>query len=166
MSDGARVTFRRATPADLPRLDAIREAAFSPVFSSFRTVLGSELYDLTQARDDEGQAALLASLLASGSEWEVYSATKDGAVAGFVALRLDRDKLVGEIGLNAVDPAYGGRGLGTAMYEFALARMREAGMRAAAVSTGGDDSHAPARRAYEKAGFAAAIPAVWLCRAL
>ena len=41
-----------------------------------------------------------------------------------------------------------------------------AGMRAATVSTGGDDSHAAARRAYEKAGFSARIPSVWLCRTL
>jgi hypothetical protein len=52
------------------------------------------------------------------------------------------------------------------MYAFALSRMREVGMRAATVSTGADASHAPARRAYEKAGFAAHIPSVWMCRPL
>jgi hypothetical protein len=39
-------------------------------------------------------------------------------------------------------------------------------MRAATVATGGDASHAPARRAYAKAGFAAQIPGVWMCRKL
>jgi hypothetical protein len=39
-------------------------------------------------------------------------------------------------------------------------------MQAATVSTGGDPSHAPARRAYEKAGFSAQIPSVWFCRTL
>jgi hypothetical protein len=52
------------------------------------------------------------------------------------------------------------------MYHFAITRMKEAGMRVATVATGGDASHAPARRAYEKAGFAVQIPSVWLCRKL
>jgi hypothetical protein len=39
-------------------------------------------------------------------------------------------------------------------------------MLAATVATGGDASHAPARRAYQKAGFEAQIPSVWMCRRL
>ena len=50
--------------------------------------------------------------------------------------------------------------------EGSLARMREAGMRVATVATGADPSHAPARRAYEKAGFTVQIPVVWFCRKL
>jgi hypothetical protein len=52
------------------------------------------------------------------------------------------------------------------MYDFALERMRETGMRLAVVSTGGDVSRAPARRAYAKAGFTVGIPSVWLCQKL
>jgi GNAT superfamily N-acetyltransferase len=79
---------------------------------------------------------------------------------------MNADMWMGEIGLNAVDPAHVGHGVGTAMYDFALARMKEAGMRVATVSTGGDPSHMPARRAYEKAGFTASIPSVWMCRTI
>ena len=43
---------------------------------------------------------------------------------------------------------------------FALARMKESGMKVASLSTGGDPGHAPARRAYEKAGYTA-FPIVW-----
>jgi hypothetical protein len=39
-------------------------------------------------------------------------------------------------------------------------------MAVATVSTGGDPSHAPARRAYEKAGFGPAIPSVSLYKLL
>jgi hypothetical protein len=39
-------------------------------------------------------------------------------------------------------------------------------MRVATVGTGGDPSHAPARRAYEKAGFDREIPSVWMYRPL
>jgi hypothetical protein len=44
------------------------------------------------------------------------------------------------------------------MYSFVLNYMREAGMKSAVVTTGGDEAHAPARRAYEKAGFSGAVP--------
>jgi GNAT superfamily N-acetyltransferase len=80
-----------------------------------------------------------------------------------VAVQMNRETEVGEIGPNAVDPTHAGQGIGTAMYEFALADMRAAGLK---VATGGDRSHAPARRAYRKAGFDREIPSVWMCRAL
>jgi len=136
------------------------------VFASFRSILGDDIYDLAQAREDEAQGELLVSLLASESGWEVYVAEMAGTVVGFVSLQLNQDTQVGEIGLNAVHPDHAGKGVGTAMYDFALARMKEAGMRVATVATGGDPSHAPARRAYEKAGFTVQIPSVWLCRKL
>jgi hypothetical protein len=52
------------------------------------------------------------------------------------------------------------------MYDAVLERMREAGMRVATVSTGGDSSPAPARRADQKAGFNVGIPSIWLCQRL
>ena len=42
--------------------------------------------------------------------------------------------------------------------QFVLVKMKEAGMKGAIVTTGGDEAHAPARRAYEKVGFAGAVP--------
>jgi len=52
-----------------------------------------------------------------------------------------------------VDPAHQNHGVGTMLNVFALERMKERGVRLARVETGGDPSHAPARRSYEKAGF-------------
>ena len=155
-----------ARPEDATRLQALRAAAFAPVFASFRSILGDEIYELAQRREDEAQGALLTSLMAPESTWELYVARAGAELVGFVAIRLDAQTLVGEIGLNAVDPAHAGAGIGTAMYEFALARMKHAGMKVATVGTGGDPSHAPARRAYRKAGFNVEIPSVWMCRAL
>lgn len=158
--------LRRARPEDAPRLQAIRVAAFAPVFASFRSLLGDELYELVQRRGDEAQEGLLATLMAEAGGWEMYTAESGGEIVGFMAVQLDHGTHVGEIGLNAVDPAHAGKGFGTAMYEFAVARMKEGGMKAATVGTGGDPSHAPARRAYQKAGFDAVIPSVWMSRKL
>jgi GNAT superfamily N-acetyltransferase len=60
---------------------------------------------------------------------------------------------MGEIYMVAVDPDFQGHGIGTALTEFALNWMKEAGMSVAMVETGGDPGHAPARRTYEKLGF-------------
>jgi ribosomal protein S18 acetylase RimI-like enzyme len=160
------VVMRPARADDLPHLDEVRQAAFAPVFASFRSMLGEDIYELAQAREDEAQGELLISLLAPESGWKVYAAERGDTVVGFVAIRLNHDTHVGEIGLNAVHPDHAGKGVGTTMYDFAIARMKEAGMQVATVATGGDPSHAPARRAYEKAGFTVQIPSVWLCRKL
>lgn len=158
--------IRPARSEDEPRLQAIRAAAFAPVFASFRSMLGDEIYELSQKKDDEGHGAFLTSLLKADSGWEMYVARAGDEIVGFVGVRLDRERQLGEIGLNAVDPSHAGQGIGTAMYEFALARMKEAGMKVATVGTGGDPSHAPARRAYEKAGFGVFIPTLWMSRKL
>jgi N-acetylglutamate synthase-like GNAT family acetyltransferase len=84
---------------------------------------------------------------------EVWVAEQDGTVVGYIAYELHDNDKSGEVMLLAVHPDYQNDGIGTALNEFALDKMREAGMRLAVVGTGGDASHAPARRSYEKAGY-------------
>ena len=81
-------------------------------------------------------------------------------------MSMDHKNRLGEIDLNAVHPDHAARGIGTQLYEFALQEMKAAGMRVATVGVGGDVSHAPARRAYEKAGFGPSIPSLWMYRSL
>ena len=109
---------------------------------------------------------LLARLCDSKSPEKVYVALLNGNIVGFVSIALDEEKRIGEIGLNAVHPDYSGRGVGTLLYEFAIGEMKRAGMGVAVVATGGDPSHAPARRAYEKVGFGPSIPSVEMYRLL
>ncbi len=45
----------------------------------------------------------------------------------------------------AVDPDYQGGGIGTVLTEFALDRLKDAGMAVAMIETGGDPGHAAAR---------------------
>jgi ribosomal protein S18 acetylase RimI-like enzyme len=159
----AGVTIREARETDLPQLQVVREAAFAPVLASFRSILGDAIYEVAQAPDDASQGELLAACFEASSEWSLYAAEVSHGVVGFVSVRIDEGAGVGEIGLNAVHPEHAGGGIGTALYHFALDQMTKAGMRVATVSTGADPSHAPARRAYAKAGFSAAIPSVWMC---
>ncbi len=160
------ISFRKANLSDQESLENLRVEAFSPVFASFRKILGNEIYELAQKREDEEQSELLASMFSRDSKWDLYVAEMNNETIGFVSIQINLETTVGEIGLNAVKPLYSGKGVGTTMYNFANTQMKAAGMRVATVATGGDESHAPARRAYEKSGFDVQIPSVWYCRTL
>lgn len=158
--------IRKFQTSDLPRLHEIREAAFEPVFRSFRQILGEEIARVAIASAEREQADYLDTICGPKSDREVYVVEHDAEIVAFCAVALDRASKVGEIDLNAVDPDRQGGGIGTWMYAFALNRMEEAGMLVATVGTGGDPSHAPARRAYEKAGFGPALPSLHMYRSL
>lgn len=160
------IMFRKANSDDHEALEHLRAEAFRPVFASFKRILGEEIYELAQRREDEEQVNLLAAMFSVKSEWRLYVAEVEDELVGFVSFKTNPETTVGEIGLNAVKPAFAGKGIGTAMYDFAHAEMKAAGVRVSTVATGGDASHAPARRAYEKAGFDVQIPSVWYCRLL
>jgi GNAT superfamily N-acetyltransferase len=158
--------IRPFQPGDLAALQRVRQAAFEVVFRSFRDIVGEQIAALAFAQADAEQAKLLDDICAADSGHQVLVVTIGDQIVGFVSFTIDAEKRMGEIGLNAVHPEHAGRGIGTEMYEHVLARMKELGMALATVGTGGDPSHAPARRAYEKVGFGPAIPSLTLYRLL
>jgi ribosomal protein S18 acetylase RimI-like enzyme len=84
----------------------------------------------------------------------VFVAVADGRPVGFVAVALDAfHEGMGVIDIIGVDPEYQRRGIASELTEHALDHMRRCGMDVAAVETGGDAGHAPARAAYEAIGF-------------
>lgn len=161
-----KLSFRKAKSTDREVLEGIRSQSFEPIFASFQNILGEEIYELAQRREDEEQKNILAEMFLEESTWQLYVVEQECEIVGFISFQLNEQTTVGEIGLNAVRPVHSGKNVGTRMYKFANEQMRKAGMRVATVATGGDDSHIPARRAYEKAGFNVQIPSVWYCRTL
>jgi GNAT superfamily N-acetyltransferase len=160
------LSLRPFEPGDLAVLQGVRAAAFAPVFRSFCNLVGEEIAAIAFAHADAEQARLLAGICAAGSRHQVLVVMRGEEIVGFVSFSIDADQRIGEIGLNAVHPEHAGQGIGTWMYEHVLARMKELGMALATVDTGGDPSHAPARRAYEKAGLGCAIPSLSLYKLL
>jgi GNAT superfamily N-acetyltransferase len=158
--------IRAYAPSDLPTLHAIRAAAFAPIFASFRAIVGPDIAALGLATAEHEQADLLDAIAKPDSGHGLAVAETDGVITGFVSWKPDIAPGIGEVTLNAVHPDHGGRGLGTALYEHALAALKAAGMQLATVGTGGDPSHAPARRAYEKVGFSTHIPSIYMYRKL
>lgn len=162
----ADVRVRQGTPDDLVVLDAIRAAAFAPVFASLRALVGPTIASVAFRDAEREQQNLLRDLLAPGERRLMLVAVRDDLIRGFCAVTCKAETGVGEIGLNAVHLAAQRQGIGAQLYAAALERMRAQGMKVVTVGTGADDSHAPARAAYAKAGFAAAVPSVYLYRPL
>lgn len=159
-------SIRPFEPRDLAALQRIRAAAFAPVFRSFRAIVGTEIAAIAFSDADAEQAKLLEGICAAGSGHHVLVVGLGEEIVGFVSFTVDPDRRTGEIGLNAVHPDHAGRGFGTWMYQQVMARMRDLGMALVTVGTGGDPSHAPARRAYEKAGFGPALSSLHLYKLL
>ena len=158
--------IRPYKPSDLPALHAVRAAAFAPVFASFRSIVGPDISALGLAAAEQEQADLLDAIAKPDSGHTIAVAEINATLIGFVSWKTNIAPGVGEITLNAVDPDHGGKGFGTALYEHALAALKAAGMQLATVGAGGDPSHAPARRAYEKAGFSVHLPSIYMYRKL
>lgn len=126
--------------------------AWEPVFRSFERVLGSEIYLRIYPDWKPAQRAAVEAMY-NDPKTETWIAEVDGVVAGFILWELNHADLSGEVQMLAVHPDFQRRGIGTELNHFALARIKEAGMKLAVVGTGGDPGHAPARRSYEKAGY-------------
>lgn len=155
MSDEVRIV-----PAREEHIEAacdIAIAAWTPIREIFRRDLGDEIYESQFSGWQQPKKDSISNALRAGRG---YVALVGDTVAGFISYRVVEATKTGVIGENAVNPEIRGKGIGPKMYEFVLNKMREEGLLFASVHTGLDDGHAPARRAYEKAGFKANLPSI------
>jgi ribosomal protein S18 acetylase RimI-like enzyme len=140
---------------DVEDLAQLSLLAWAPVFGSFEQILGPKIYAMIWPDWRAGQRRAVETVCRDRDKTAVLVAELDGRVAGFLAYELNAKDGVGDVVLLAVHPDYQSRGIGTELNHAALGKMKEGGMKMARVETGGDPSHAPARRCYEKAGYAA-----------
>ena len=160
------VIIRALKPDDVETLAEIGLAAWTPVFEVRRKMVGDDIYDTVWPDALERKANQIRRACEPEHAAHVRVAETGGKVAGFVTFYADVDAGVGEIGNNAVHPDFQGRGIGGRMYAAVFDELRAMGVRIVKVSTGGDDAHLPARRAYEKAGFDLSLPSVTYYRKL
>ena len=149
-------------------LDAIVELsllAWKPIFASFEQILGPEIYPIEYPDWRQSQAEGVATVCQDRDKYTVLVAEIGGRVVGFLAYELREKDATGEVYMLAVHPDHQNQDIGTRLNIAALEAMKAAGMRLAVVGTGGEESHAPARRSYEKAGYTA-LPLVRYYKAL
>ncbi len=146
----------RIEPYDADRLDAVIRLslrAWTPVFDSIQKVMDLDVYREFYPDDWRVNQQKAVEDVCAAEDTNVWVAIDAGSTVGFVAVKLDSESSMGEIYMIAVDPDFQGHGIGSALTEFAVNWMKDAGMSVAMVETGGDPGHGAARRTYEKAGF-------------
>ena len=145
--------IRSFADQDLEAIVHLSLLAWEPVFVSFQKILGPNIFPLLYPDWRKIQAEVVATTCKDKAKFNILVAQLDEKVVGFLAYELKDE--IGEVYLLAVHPDYQNQGIGTELNMVALEKMKAAGMKLAEVGTGGDDGHAPARRAYEKAGYTA-----------
>jgi len=153
VSTGDVIEIRDLHESDLDALVELSLRAWDPVFASLREVLGDPIFfrlkpDWRAAQAEEVRASC------TSEERDAFVAVADGRPVGFVTVALDSfNERMGVIDIIGVDPDFQRRGIASQLTRHVLDHMRRSGMDIAAVETGGDPGHAPARAAYEALGF-------------
>ena len=150
------VAIRPLAESDIDVVVDLSLRAWAPVFDSFRRVLGEAVYRHLFPDWSAHQAAAVERVLRDEA-MHTWVADDDGRPVGFVSVvhhgpEYDEPNS-SEIEMIAVDPGHQRRGIAADLIAFAVDRMREHGAQLAVIGTGGDPGHAPARAAYEQAGF-------------
>ena len=147
------IAIREFRESDLETVVEFSLRAWAPVFASLRHVLGDDIF-LRLHPDWRASQAEAVRSNCTNDEREVFVAVTNGRPIGFVAIALNAfHERMGVIDIIGVDPDYQRRGISKRLTEIATEHMRSRGMDIAVVETGGDPGHAPARAAYESAGF-------------
>ena len=136
---------------DLQAVMAIANAGWKEIRKMSRAALGDKIADmLNPAGDAESKGLQVKDQIDSGL-YSIAVCEHDNEIVGFVTYHRNGD--FGEICNNAAKVGTGLKGIGQTMYKFVLDEFRNAGVKVVKVTTGMDYAHAPARKAYERAGF-------------
>ena len=147
------IAIREFREGDLEAVVEFSLRAWAPVFASLRNVLGDDIF-LRLHPDWRANQAEAVRSSCTNDERAVFVAVANRGPVGFVAVALNAfHERMGVIEIIGVDPDFQRRGISSRLTEIATEHMRSHGMDIAVVETGGDPGHAPARAAYESAGF-------------
>ena len=151
--------IRAFRPEDLETVMGVANRAFRKIRSESRAALGDLISDLLRpAGDDVSKGLEVKNFVAQHPE-NCLVCEANGKIVGFATFVLGANQ-IGTICNNGADPDAHVFGVGRTLYREILRIFREKGMKAACVTTGLGDEFAPARRAYEKAGFDRSISSI------
>jgi RimJ/RimL family protein N-acetyltransferase len=144
--------IRKYKPGDLAKIVDMGNRAWREIYRMFRETYGDELFQLVVPNEATFKGEQIKSHCERHPEW-VFVCEEEERIVGFITFTLNFGTKIGEIGNNAKDLDCDLKGIGQQMYKAVLDYFREQGMVYAKVHTGLDYAHAPARKAYERAGF-------------
>ena len=139
--------IRQYLESDLEQIMEIADSAWKPIIEMSREALGSSIF----ARLRRVSKGMQVKAQIESGEYHIRVCEHENRIVGFITFRIDGE--LGTICNNAARPHTGLKGIGQLMYQSVLQIFREAHVKTVQVMTGLDPAHAPARRAYERAGF-------------
>lgn len=157
--------IRKFIDSDIDAIIELSLLAWEPIFISFKQILSPKIYSILYPDWRKSQREGVVSCCSDKEKYSTLVAERQKQVVGFLVYELKKEEQTGEVILLAVHPEHQNNGIGTKLNERALEEMKAAGMKIVVVETGGDRSHAPARRSYEKVRYTA-LPIVRYFKAL
>ncbi len=145
------MNMREYKSEDLAKVMEIANIAWRPIRQMSREALGDTIADILNPAGDDCSKGLQVKAQIESGQWGIAVCEHEGEVVGFITYSING--IWGEICNNGALTSTGLKGIGQTMYKFVMAEFRKAGVKVAKVTTGLDWAHAPARRAYERAGF-------------
>ena len=145
------MNMRAYRPEDLESVMAVANAAWQPIRRMARETLGNQISDLLHPAGDAVSKGLEVKEQLDSGRFGAAVCEHEGRIVGFITWHIAG--LCAKICNNAARPDSGVKGVGQTMYQYALDLFRQKGVKMVQVTTGLDWAHAPARRAYERAGF-------------
>ena len=143
--------MREYRESDLEEVMAIANQAWAPIRKMSRDALGDAISDILNPDGDAKSKGIQVKWQIDSGNYNIAVCEHEGAIVGFITYTING--LIGEICNNAALKSTGLKGIGQTMYRYVLKKFRQTGVKVARVTTGLDYAHAPARRAYERAGF-------------
>jgi ribosomal protein S18 acetylase RimI-like enzyme len=141
---------------DLDQLIELTITTFGPYYEDhFRPLAGEVIFHHQHGRwADDYRAEVPALHDPAAGKHVAIAETNDGAIAGYVAWKVDPVRRHGDVTMLAVAEGHRRDHIGTALCEHAFADMTSKDVEVVTIGTGGTDSfHAPARALYESLGF-------------
>ena len=145
------MNMRKYQAEDLEAVMAIANAGWKEIRKMSRAALGDRIADIFNPAGDDKSKGLQVKEQIDSNLYNIDVCEHDGEIVGFITYK--HDGVLGEICNNAAKPGTGLKGIGQMMYKFVLEKFRAEKVQIVKVTTGMDYAHAPARKAYEKAGF-------------
>jgi len=146
-------SIRPNIESDLEAIVDLSLLAWELVFASFHKIFGEGIFSILYPDWREVQKKGVIGVCNDSNKYHTIVAEQNHRIVGFLSYEIKKEEEKGEVILLAVHPDFQNDGIGTDLNIYALDKMKEARMKLAVVETGGDGSHAPARRSYEKAGY-------------
>ena len=144
------IQFKRYENTYKKEVEEIAVQAWTPIRASFKKELGESIYQCIFENWQESKKKVVVDELISAHGYVILI---DDVVVGFFTFHYDEKTKMGEIGNNALSVDYKGKGIAQQAYGFIFQQLKALGAKIVSVTTGLDEGHIPARKAYEKAGF-------------